>query len=139
MIISFPVIFEAKNNLITSTGHTARFFTTLSKTASEISFQYNIPGLNPLKDKYIVEVYLDTEYTNAAGTSNYVTTALNKKYQDKTRTIEKSINLLYEKSEPNNNSDYYSFMIYPKISLSFNSEKTDLYNIYLDNDKKTYI
>ena len=106
------VIFEAKNNLITRTGHTARLYTTFSKNASEMIFQYNIPGKNPIKNNYIMAVDLDTESTNTTGTSNYVIASINKKYQDKVKAIEKSINVLYEKSEPNNSDDYYLSLIH---------------------------
>lgn len=114
-------LFEMTNNLSSPYGHTSKTYAEASASEIEIGFKYYVPGKNPVEDKYIYSIYLDTKHDQKVGTSKYIAAnaVKSKKYHDLTLTH--SMNLHYEKSDPDGSSSYYSTVIYPKASMLYYS------------------
>jgi translocation and assembly module TamA len=114
-------LFEMSNNLASPYGHTSKVYSEASTAELEIGFKYYVPGRNPVKDKYIYSIYLDTKNDQKVGTSNYIAASAVKSKKHNDLTLTHSMNLHYEKSTPNNSGSYYATLIYPKIGLTYSN------------------
>ena len=112
-------LFEMSNNLASTYGHTSTTYAEASTSELELGFKYYVPGRNPINDKYIYSIYVDTKNDQKVGTSNYIASSAVKSKTHNDLTLTHSMNIHYEKSTPNNSKSYHGILMYPKASLMY--------------------
>ena len=124
-------LFEMTNNLSSVYGHTSKTYAETSASELEVGFKYYVPGKNPVEDKYIYSIYLDTKNDQKVGTSKYIAASALKSKKYHALTLTHSMNLHYEKSDPDGLSSYYSTVLYPKASMLYytHNDKTSPYTV----------
>ncbi len=120
----FRLTFDATNNYLSDSGDKSFYNIKASDTEIKTGFDYLMPGINPKTDTEVMSVFLDTKADEDIGDSKYINTSFTKKYSIDDYVFGKSINLHYEKSEPNNSSSYLSTIIYPSIAQNYKGSIT---------------
>lgn len=120
----FRLTFDATNNYLSDSGDKSIYSIKASDTEIKTGFDYYMPGFDPKTETEILSVFLDTKADEDIGDSKYINTSFTKKYKFDDYVFGKSINIHYEKSEPNNANSYLSTLIYPSIAQNYKGSIT---------------
>lgn len=109
--------FSVINNYVTQEGATSKIIVKAGTSEIDAKVNYITPGQDPVNSSEIYTLRVNTNDDKEVGYSNYIQTSITERTYQKPLTVEKSLNLHYEKSEPTNGDNYYSTLVYPELTL----------------------
>jgi translocation and assembly module TamA len=113
----FQGTFSVINNYVTTEGANSNMTVKLGASELDAKINYSTPGEDPINSSEIYSFRINTNDDKEIGYSNYIQTSVTKRVYHQPFSIEKSLNLHYEKSEPNDADSYYSTLVYPEVGF----------------------